>query len=127
MRRRSVRFAAFAMTTAIALACLTHPARAERLERPSITVTQKGSDLEIVVHNVTDYCANADTRIVRTADSIRIQRERPGRASRCLETRDLTFIAEGVGAGRYTIRYERLPLIAPLRWIQVASTTAVIE
>ena len=36
--------------------------------------------LEIVVHNVTDWCANADTRIVRTSDSIRILRERPGKA-----------------------------------------------
>jgi hypothetical protein len=125
MRRRSIPFAAVAF--ALTLTCLPTPASADKLDRPRITVTKKGSDLEIVVHNVTDFCANAETRIVRTADSIRILRERPAKASRCLETHDLTFIAPNVGTGRYTVSYERLPLIAPLRWIQVASTTAYVE
>lgn len=125
MRLRSFAYAAvaFALTTF----CLPAPARADKLERPKISVTKKGADLEIVVHNVTDYCASAETRVVRSGDSIRILRERPSKSSRCLETRDLTFIAPNVEAGRYTVSYERLPLIAPLRWIQVASTTALVE
>jgi hypothetical protein len=125
MRRPWIAFVALAI--ALTVSCLPAPARANKLERPKITLTKKGNDLEIVVHNVTDYCAHADTRIVRTGDSIRILRERPSKSSRCLETSDLTFIAPNVEAGRYTITYERLPLIAPLRWIQVASMTAIVE
>lgn len=125
MRRPLIAFAALAV--ALTTTFLPTPARANKLERPKITLTKRGSDLEIVVHNVTDYCANAETRIVRTGDTIRILRERPSKAGRCLETHDLTFIAPNVEAGRYTISYERLPLIAPLRWIQVASTTTIIE
>jgi hypothetical protein len=125
MRHRSIASAALAI--ALTATFLSPPARADKLERPKITVTKRGNDLEIVVHNVTDYCASAETRIVRTSDSIRIRRERPSKASRCLDTHDLTFIAPNVGAGRYTVSYERLPLIAPLRWIEVASTTAVVE
>jgi hypothetical protein len=125
MRHRSIASAALAI--ALTATFLSPPARADKLERPKITVTKRGNDLEIVVHNVTDYCASAETRIVRTSDSIRIRRERPSKTSRCLETHDLTFIAPNVGAGRYTVSYERLPLIAPLRWIEVASTTAVVE
>jgi hypothetical protein len=124
MRRRST---AAALALGLTLTFLPTSAQADKLERPKITFTKKGNDLEIVVHNVTDFCANAETRIVRTDDSIRILRERPSKASRCLETHDLTFIAPNVGAGRYTISYERLPLIAPLRWMQVASTTAIID
>ena len=125
MRHRLIAFAGLAL--ALTLTCLPTPAKADKLERPKITLTKKGNDLEIVVHNVTDYCANAETRIVRNGDSIRILRERPSKATRCLSTRDLTFVAPNVGAGRYTISYERLPLIAPLRWIQVTSTTALID
>jgi hypothetical protein len=125
MRRRPIAFAALAL--ALTVTCLPTSARADKLDRPKITLTKRGNDLEIVVHNVTDFCANAETRIVRTSDSIRILRERPSNASRCLSTRDLTFIAPNVGAGRYTVSYERLPLIAPIRWIQVASTTALVE
>jgi hypothetical protein len=103
-------------------------ARADRLDPPRITLAKKGNDLEVVVHNVTDYCVtNADTRIVRAGDAIRILRDRPSRVSRCLGTRDLTFVVPDVGAGRYTVTYERLPLIAPIRWMQVASTTAIVE
>ena len=125
MRRPTLAFAA--LVIALTLTCQPTPARADRLERPKITLAQRGNDLQIIVHNVTDYCANADTRIVRTSDSIRILRDRPGRASRCLESRDLTFLVSDVGPGRYTISYERLPLIAPLRWLQVASTTVLVE
>jgi len=127
MCRRPRVFAALAI--ALTITCIASSAAAEKLERPKITVAKRGADLEIVVHNVTDYCASADTRIVRTGDSIRILRERPSssRASRCLETRDLTFVASNVGAGRYTVSYERLPLIAPVRWMEVASTTVIVE
>lgn len=123
--RRLPAFAALAIT--LLATGLPATASADKLDRPKITVTKKGTDLEIVVHNVTDFCATADTRIVRNGDSIRIRRERPSKSSRCLETSDLTFIAPNVEPGRYTITYERLPLIAPLRWIEVASTTALIE
>lgn len=125
MRRLPIALAALAV--ALTATLLPTPANADKLDRPRITVTKKGHDLEIVVHNVTDYCATADTRIVRNGDSIRIRRERPAKSGRCLETSDLTFIAPNVEAGRYTITYERLPLIAPLRWMEVASTTALIE
>jgi hypothetical protein len=125
MRRPFLAFVALAI--ALTTTCLPTPASADKLARPTITLSKKGNDLEITVHNVTDYCANAETRIVRTGDSIRILRDRPAKSSRCLETHDLTFIAPNVGAGRYTISYERLPLIAPIRWMQVASTTALVE
>jgi hypothetical protein len=124
MRHLSTTFAIVAFT----LTSVPTAASADKLERPKITLARKGNDLEIVVHNVTDYCrTDADTRIVRTSDSIRILRDRPSKVSRCLDTRDITFLAPDVAAGRYTVSYERLPLIAPIRWIQVASTTAVIE
>lgn len=124
MRHLSIAFALLGLS----LTSLPTSASAETFERPRITFSQKGDDLEIVVHNVSDYCAtNADTRIVRTGDSIRIRRERPTRVSRCLDTRDLTFIVHDVAVGRYTITYERVPLVAPIRWMEVASSTAVIE
>lgn len=116
------------LVLALAMTSTAAPARAEKLERPTITIAKKGEDLEIVVHNVTDYCVtNAVTQIVRTGDSIRILRDRPSKTSSCVETRDLVFVAPDVGAGRYTITYERLPLVAPIRWIRVATTTAFIE
>jgi len=127
MRRRLLSFAVPALALALTLTCLPTPARADKLERPKITVTKKGNDLEIVVHNVTDFCAAADTKIVRTSDSIRILRDRPAKASRCLDTRDLTFVVPNIEAGRYAVTYERLPLIAPIRWMQVASATAFVE
>ena len=125
MRRLPIALSAIAV--ALMATFLPATASADKLDRPKITVTKKGNDLQIVVHNVTDFCATADTRIVRNGDSIRILRERPSKSSRCLETSDLTFIAPNVEAGRYTISYERLPLIAPLRGIQVATTTALVE
>lgn len=119
------RFRSFAIVAAVLLA----PTAANALERPKITTSRRGADLEIVVHNVTDYCGPSTdgTRVVKTSDSIRILRDRPSRATRCFDTRDVTFLVSDVNSGRYTITYERLPLIAPVRWLQVASTTLFVE
>lgn len=54
------------------------------------------------------------------SDSIRILRDLPTKVSRCLDTRDLTFVVPNAGAGRYAITYERLRALD-------ASTTTVID
>jgi hypothetical protein len=105
-------------------------ASAERLlrPRPAITTTREGRDLRIVVHDVTEYCStDAETQITRTRDAIRILHERPQRASRCIETQELTFIVKDVEPGRYTITYERMPLVAPARPLKVASTIVTVR
>jgi hypothetical protein len=119
-------------TTALATVLLSlssvPPARAEKLERPSITTTMQGKDLHIVVHNVTDYCgADGQTEILRTADAIRILRDRPSRGSGCFETRDLEFTVTDLKPGSYMITYERMPLLAPARPRRVASAMAVVR
>jgi hypothetical protein len=119
-------FALFAATFSFVI-----PAHADKLDRPTITMTREGSGLRVVVHSVTDYCsASAETHIVRSSNVIRIQRDRPSpssRLGRCLTTGDLAFVVPDVPAGRYTVTYERLPLVAPVRWLQVASTSAIVE
>lgn len=105
-------------------------AYAEKVPRPRPTITTSmtdGHDLRIVVHDVTDYCStDAETQILRTNDSIRILHERPQHASRCIEQQELTFVVHDVNPGRYTITYERMPLVAPARPLMVASTTAFV-
>jgi hypothetical protein len=104
--------------------CLAVPAHAER---SAITVTSRGHDLEVVVHDVTDYCrTNASTDVVRRGNTIRIVRDRPTRVSRCFDRRDVTFVVHDVPAGTYTVTYEQIPLIAPARTMTVASTTATM-
>jgi hypothetical protein len=104
-------------------------ARADKRERPrpTITVTPEGRDLLVVVHDVTDYCSSpGETEIFRTSDAIRIVHDRPARSS-CIVTQDLAFLVKDVVPGRYTITYERIPLVAPARPITVASTTAFVR
>jgi hypothetical protein len=115
----------FVSVAAVALGvCLTVPARADR---SVITVTPSGHDLTVVVHDVTDYCStNAQTDVIVRGDRIRIVRDRPTRVSRCMDRRDVTFIVHDVPAGRYTVTYEQIPLIAPARAMTVASTTATV-
>jgi hypothetical protein len=115
---------------ASALVLVASGARAEKHDRPrpTITATAEGHDLRVVVHDVTEYCsAGAEAEIVRSADTIRIVHERPAHASRCIATQDLTFVVKDVGPGRYTITYERIPAVAPVRAITVASTTAFVR
>jgi len=116
---------AFVSAAVLALGvCLTIPASADR---SVITVTEVGHDLTVVVHDVTDYCStNAQTDVVRSGDRIRIVRDRPTRVSRCMERRDVTFVIRDVPAGRYTVSYEQIPLIAPARAMTVASTIAIV-
>ena len=115
----------FVSVAALALGvCLTIPASADR---SVITVTPNGHDLTVVVHDVTDYCStNAQTDVVRSGDRIRIVRDRPTRVSRCMDRRDVTFVIRDVPAGRYTVSYEQIPLIAPARAMTVASTIAFV-
>ncbi len=101
--------------------CVASPALAAR---SVITASGEGHDLTVVVHGVTDYCStNAKTDIVRRADSIRIVRGRPTSVSRCMTTRDLTFVLHDVAPGTYTISYEQIPMVAPARYMKLASAT----
>ena len=82
----------------------------------------------ITVKAVTDYCAtDADTHVLRTSDTIRIVRNRPHTVSRCIDTRDLTFVVKDVGPGRYAVSYERIPLVAPARPIRIARALALVD
>jgi hypothetical protein len=105
--------------------CVTVSASADR---SVITVTPTGHDLTVVVHDVTDYCStNAQTDVVRRGDTIRIVRDRPTRVSRCMDRHDVTFVIRDVPAGRYTVTYEQIPLIAPARAMTIASTTTTVS
>lgn len=120
MHRLLVSAAALAMGM-----CLTIPASADR---SVITVTPAGHDLTVVVHDVTDYCStNAGTDVVVRGDRIRIVRDRPTRVSRCMDRRDVTFVIHDVPAGRYTVTYEQIPLIAPARAMTIASTMTTVS
>jgi hypothetical protein len=100
--------------------CLATTARADR---SVITTSGVGRELTVVVHGVTDYCStNATTEVVRHGETIRIIRDRPTVVSRCMTERDLTFILRDLPPGRYTISYETTPLVAPARFIKLAST-----
>jgi len=105
----------------------TPSANADKLERPTIVTTAEGRDLRITVRGVTDYCAtDADTQILRTRESIRILRDRPYHASKCISTQSLSFLVKDVGPGRYAITYERMPLVAPARPRTVAFATVFV-
>jgi hypothetical protein len=110
---------------AVALSvCFVAPARAQKAV---LSVTSQGHDLYVTVHGATDYCAtNAKTEVIRRGETIRIVRDRPSRVSRCFTTRDVTFQVHDVPAGRYTVTYEPIPLVAPARALMLASTTAVV-
>jgi hypothetical protein len=116
----------FVSLAALALGlCVTVSASADR---SVITVTPTGHDLTVVVHDVTDYCStNAQTDVVRRGDTIRIVRDRPTRVSRCMDRHDVTFVIRDVPAGRYTVTYEQIPLIAPARAMTIASTTTTVS
>jgi hypothetical protein len=116
----------FVSLAALALGlCVTVSASADR---SVITVTPTGHDLTVVVHDVTDYCStNAQTDVVRRGDTIRIVRDRPTRVSRCMGRHDVTFVIRDVPAGRYTVTYEQIPLIAPARAMTIASTTTTVS
>jgi hypothetical protein len=123
MRRFVLAFAVLALPSLPLF--VSSPARADKA---AITAARKGHDLEVVVHGVTDYCStDAATQVLRTADTIRIVRERPHRVSRCFSSRDLTFTIAGVDPGTYTISYEQVPLVAPARALRVAWTTAFVR
>lgn len=106
-------------------------------ERPVITATVSAgpsgaaparSELTIVIHGATDYCStNARTDIIRKGDSIRIVRDRPTVVSRCVSQRDLTFVVKDVPAGTYSISYEQVPLLAPARFLKLASATVSVR
>ncbi len=99
-----------------------------RAPRPTITSTRDGRDLRIVVHGVTDYCSSdAQTEVFRTSDAIRILHDRPTRVSRCISTKDLTFVVKDVGPGRYRITYERMPYVAPASPRTVASAMVTVR
>jgi hypothetical protein len=105
--------------------CVAIPAKADR---SVITTSGEGHDLTVVVHDVTDYCStNAHTEVIRRGDSIRIVRDRPTVVSRCLTQRDLTFVIKDLPTGTYTISYEQIPLVAPARFIKLASTTVNVR
>jgi hypothetical protein len=104
---------------------LAAPAHADR---SVITTRGEGRELTVVVHGVTDYCStNARTDIIRHGDTIRIVRDRPTVVSRCLTQRDMTFVIRDLPAGRYTISYEQIPLVAPARFLKLASTTVDVS
>ncbi|CAN5910546.1 hypothetical protein BH11MYX4_BH11MYX4_55530 [soil metagenome] len=97
-------------------------------DRSVITTSAQGRDLTVVVHGVTDYCStNARTDVVRRGESIRIVRDRPTVVSRCMTTRDLTFVVHDVAAGTYTVSYEQIPLLAPARFMKLASATVSVQ
>jgi hypothetical protein len=101
--------------------CFAAPAQADR---SVITTRAEGSELTVVVHGVTDYCStNARTDVIRRGDTIRIVRDRPTVVSRCLTQRDMTFVIRDLPAGTYTISYEQIPMLAPARFLKLASTT----
>src|SRR5689334_20956599 len=82
-------------------------------ERPAVVTTMEGKDLHIKVTGVTDYCSSdADTRLMRTSETIRIIRERPYRTSRCLAKSDMEFIVKDVEPGMYRVTYEQVPAVA---------------
>lgn len=104
--------------------CLASPALADH---SVITTSGDGHNLTVVVHGITDYCStNAKTDILRRGDSIRIVRDRPTSVSRCMSTRDLTFVLHDVTPGTYTISYEQIPMLAPARYMKVASATVAV-
>lgn len=114
--------------TAAALLAATTFVRPAHAERTSISTSASGNDLFVVVHGLTDYCSsNAGTDILRQGDVIRIVRNRPTRVSRCVATRDVTFVVHDVAPGMYMISYEQLPLVAPARPLKLASTTAFVH
>lgn len=97
-------------------------------ERPTVATTMEGRDLHIKVHGVTDYCStDADTRLLRTSETIRIIRDKPYRASKCLAKTDMEFIVKDVEPGMYRVTYEQVPLVAPARALTIASTTTVVR
>ena len=97
-------------------------------DRSVITTSGEGRELTVVVHGVTDYCSsNAHTDVVRNGAAIRIVRDRPTVVSRCLTQRDLTFVIKDLPVGTYTISYEQIPLIAPARFMRLASAIVDIR
>lgn len=105
--------------------CVAAPAQAGQ---SVITTSGEGRELTVVVHGITDYCStNAHTDVVRHGDTIRIVRDRPTVVSRCLTQRDLTFVIRDVPAGTYTISYEQTPLLAPARFLKLASATVTVR
>jgi hypothetical protein len=93
--------------------------------RAFLTASTEGADLRVVVHGATDYCAG-DADILRTRDSIRIVRQRPTKASRCVTSSDASVLVRDVAPGTYTVTYERIPLVAPARTLKLASLTVVV-
>ena len=104
---------------------LASPAQADR---SVITTRADGHQLTVVVHGVTDYCStHAHTDVIRRENVIRIVRDRPTIASRCLTQHDLTFVIPDVPAGTYTVSYEQIPLVAPARFLKLASATVSVR
>ncbi|WP_146648871.1 hypothetical protein [Labilithrix luteola] len=114
--------------TAAALLAATTFVRPAHAERTSISTSVEGPDLLVVVHDLTDYCStNARTDVLRQGDVIRIVRDRPTRVSRCVITRDVTFVVHDIVPGTYMVSYEQLPFVAPARPLRLASTTAFVH
>lgn len=103
-------------------------AQAEKPAKPELVVTRAGKDLHVTVHAVTDYCStDADTRIERSSDTIRILQDRPSRVSRCITTQERSFVVKDVKPGHYMISFERMPLVAPARAIRIAWSHVTVE
>lgn len=124
MPRLSPRLALAALVASAALAVA--PA-ATAQKKAAITTAVHGTDLEITIHGVTDYCStHADTQVIRNSESIRIIRERPTRPSRCFSNDDVKFVVHDVAPGTYNVSYEQVPLVAPARPLRIAWTTTTI-
>jgi len=103
----------------------TTPARADRAV---ITAVPEAGGLRVIVHGVTEYCqTNARIDVLRQGETIRLVRDRPTRVSRCIGTREMSFLVPDVAPGTYTVSYEQIPLVAPARALRLASTTTVVH
>lgn len=116
-----------ALTALVASATLAVAPAATAQKKAAITTAVHGTDLEITIHGVTDYCStHADTQVIRNSESIRIIRERPTRPSRCFSSDDVKFVVHDVAPGTYNVSYEQVPLVAPARPLRIAWTTTTI-
>ena len=116
-----------ALAALVACTALSIAPAATAQKKALITATVSGTDLEITLKGVTDYCStHADTQVIRNSESIRIIRERPTRPSRCFSSDDVKFVIHDVAPGTYNVSYEQIPLVAPARPLRIAWTTATM-
>jgi hypothetical protein len=121
------RLSRLALAALVASTTLAVAPAATAQKKAIITTTVNGTDLEITLKGVTDYCStHADTQVIRNSESIRIIRERPTRPSRCFSSDDVKFVVHDVAPGTYNVSYEQVPLVAPARPLRIAWTTTTI-